>query len=135
MFRGLIDRQAGTFAGASSPTAFQHQAGRSLDLIHRLQLDRKLDNHDGCVNTVAFTPTAEHLVSGSDDLYINVWDWQLGIYLFAHKLIKPRQMSSTVVQAGLHFDSILDTATMSFKHELCLNLQTRPLSPAQLMDR
>lgn len=78
MFRGVLDRQAGSTVGAGNPFAFQQQAGRSLDLIHRLQLDRKLDNHEGCVNTVAFNPTGERLVSGSDDLHINVWDWQLG---------------------------------------------------------
>ena len=78
MFRGVLDRQAGSTVGATTPFAFQQQAGRSLDLIHRLQLDRKLDNHEGCVNTVAFNPTGERLVSSSDDLHVNVWDWQLG---------------------------------------------------------
>lgn len=77
MFRGVLDRQAGSGA-ATSPSAFQQHAGRSLDLIHRLRLDRKLDGHEGCVNTVAFTPSGERLVSGSDDLYINIWDWQTG---------------------------------------------------------
>lgn len=76
MFRGIFDRQAD---GASTPVSFQQQAGRSLSLVHRLRLDRKLANHEGCVNTVAFNPTGERLVSGSDDLHINVWDWQLGM--------------------------------------------------------
>ena len=52
MFRGVLDRQAGSSDGASSPVAFQQQAGRSLSLVHRLRLDRKLANHEGCVNTV-----------------------------------------------------------------------------------
>lgn len=77
MFRGVLDRQAGA-KGSRNPCVFHQQPGRSLDLIHRLQLDRKLDGHEGCVNTVAFTPSGERLVSGSDDLYINVWDWQTG---------------------------------------------------------
>ena len=81
MFRGLIDRQTGSIVGSSGSIAFQQQAGRSLDLIHRLQLDRKLDNHEGCVNTVAFNPSGDRLVSGSDDLHINIWDWQLGALL------------------------------------------------------
>ena len=76
MFRGILDRQAD---GASTPVGFQQQAGRSLSLVHRLRLDRKLANHEGCVNTVAFNPTGERLVSGSDDLHINIWDWQLGM--------------------------------------------------------
>ncbi|KAL3160011.1 hypothetical protein ABBQ38_010398 [Trebouxia sp. C0009 RCD-2024] len=75
MFRGILDRQAD---GASTPIGLQQQAGRSLSLVHRLRLDRKLANHEGCVNTVAFNPTGERLVSGSDDLHINIWDWQLG---------------------------------------------------------
>ncbi len=77
MFRGILDRQAGSGVG-TSPSAFHLKAGRSLDLIHRLQLDRKLDGHEGCVNTVSFTPSGDRLVSGSDDLYINTWDWQTG---------------------------------------------------------
>lgn len=78
IFRGLLDRQAGNTEGANSPVAFQQQAGRSLSLVHRLRLDRKLANHEGCVNTVAFNPSGDRLVSGSDDLHINIWDWQLG---------------------------------------------------------
>ena len=77
MFRGVLDRQAGA-KGSSNPSVFHQQFGRSLDLIDRLQLDRKLDGHEGCVNTVAFTPSGERLVSGSDDLYISIWDWQTG---------------------------------------------------------
>ena len=82
MFRGVLDRQAGSSDGASSPVAFQQQAGRSLSLVHRLRLDRKLANHEGCVNTVAFNPTGDRLVSGSDDLHINIWDWQLGRFWY-----------------------------------------------------
>ena len=96
MFRGVLDRQAGSTVGAGNPFAFQQQAGRSLDLIHRLQLDRKLDNHEGCVNTVAFNPTGERLVSGSDDLHINVWDWQLG----ASGSLLYRLRSCTVIILG-----------------------------------
>ena len=77
MFQSFRDRQAG-LSNASSPVQFQHHFGQSLNLIHRLQLDRKLEGHDGCVNTVAFTPSGEGLVSGSDDLHINIWDWQKG---------------------------------------------------------
>ena len=80
MFRGLLERQAG-FDSSSASTVFHQRACSSVDLIHRLQLDRKLDGHEGCVNTVAFTPDGECLVSGSDDLYINVWNWQTGLHL------------------------------------------------------
>lgn len=77
MFRGVLDRQAGV-GGGSGPSAFNQHFGRSLDLTHRLQLDRKLDKHEGCVNTVSFTQDGEWLVSGSDDLYVNIWNWQTG---------------------------------------------------------
>ena len=80
MFRGVLDRQAGVGDG-SGPSAFNQHFGRSLNLIHRLQLDRKLDKHEGCVNTVSFTQDGERLVSGSDDLYVNIWNWQTGTLL------------------------------------------------------
>ena len=80
MFRDVLERQAGVGSG-SGPSSFNQRFGRSLDLIHRLQLDRKLDKHEGCVNTVSFTHDGQRLVSGSDDLYVNVWNWQTGTLL------------------------------------------------------
>ena len=77
MFRNVLDRQAGS-GNAQPSAAFHQQACGSLGLAHRLKLERKLDGHEGCVNTVAFTANGERLVSGSDDLYINVWNWQTG---------------------------------------------------------
>lgn len=77
MFRDVLERQAGVGSG-SGPSSLDQHFGKSLDLIHRLQLDRKLDKHEGCVNTVSFTQDGERLVSGSDDLYVNVWNWQTG---------------------------------------------------------
>ena len=47
----------------------------STSLVHRLKLDKLLDEHDGCVNTISFNPSGEVLLSGSDDLRIMVWDW------------------------------------------------------------
>ena len=85
MFRGILDRQAD--GANNTPLGYQQQAGRSLSLVHRLRLDRKLANHDGCVNTVAFNPTGERLVSGSDDLHINIWDWQLGMPTHLHPFV------------------------------------------------
>ncbi|KAI3435675.1 hypothetical protein D9Q98_001733 [Chlorella vulgaris] len=53
-------------------------AGWSTTLVKRLRLDRQLAGHDGCVNTVHFSPDGQLLVSGSDDMQIIFWDWQLG---------------------------------------------------------
>lgn len=46
--------------------------------IQRLTLERKLTGHDGCVNTCAFTPDGDFLLSGSDDRLIKLWDWRTG---------------------------------------------------------
>lgn len=53
------------------------------ELIHRLRRERVLGGdagHNGCVNTVSFTPSGETLISGSDDLRLIMWDWQRGEY-------------------------------------------------------
>lgn len=45
------------------------------DLVQRFQQFANLEFHDGCVNTVQFSPSGELLVSGSDDRCIVFWDW------------------------------------------------------------
>lgn len=78
MFRSLHSREAG-ISSVGNSTRFQRDFGRSLELLHRLKLDKKLEGHEGCVNTVAFTPSGDGLVSGSDDLDIKLWNWQTGL--------------------------------------------------------
>lgn len=46
--------------------------------VQRMELQRLLEGHDGCVNTVAFDESGSVLVSGSDDQTIRVWDWERG---------------------------------------------------------
>jgi len=46
------------------------------DLLRRLGLDKKLDKHKGCVNTVSFNADGDILLSGSDDRQVILWDWQ-----------------------------------------------------------
>jgi WD repeat-containing protein 42A len=42
-------------------------------------LQRKLEAHAGCVNTVSFdTEGGDVLISGSDDQQILLWDWERG---------------------------------------------------------
>ena len=89
MFRSLHSREAG-IPSASNSIGFQREFGRSLDLLHRLKLDKRLEGHEGCVNTVAFTPSGDGLVSGSDDLDIKFWNWQTGLHVF-HGSASPRK--------------------------------------------
>lgn len=49
--------------------------------IQRMELQRNLAGHSGCVNTVSFdTESGSTLISGSDDLDIKLWDWETGVY-------------------------------------------------------
>ena len=60
------------------PLSLRSALSASTHLLHRLKLDKLLDAHGGCVNTVHFTPTGDLLLSGSDDLQIILWDWATG---------------------------------------------------------
>lgn len=48
------------------------------DLVLRLELYRRLEHHRGCVNTVSFNADGRILVSGSDDMRVILWDWDIG---------------------------------------------------------
>ena len=60
------------------PPSLPGAMSANTHLLHRLKLDKLLDEHDGCVNTVQFTPSGDLLLSGSDDLQIIIWDWATG---------------------------------------------------------
>ncbi|KAK6118685.1 hypothetical protein DH2020_047598 [Rehmannia glutinosa] len=64
--------------GELSTRNFAHRLAASEDLVLRLDILRKLDNHRGCVNTVSFNAVGDILVSGSDDRRIILWDWETG---------------------------------------------------------
>ncbi|KAF5818625.1 putative transcription factor WD40-like family [Helianthus annuus] len=53
---------------------------RSLQLhssfLRRLSLERELEGHRGCVNTIAWNSSGSLLISGSDDTCINLWSYQ-----------------------------------------------------------
>ncbi|WOL09724.1 DDB1- and CUL4-associated factor 8 isoform X2 [Canna indica] len=70
----LCQRELGGF----SPRAFAHRFGASEDLVMRFGIDRKLENHRGCVNTVSFNADGDILTSGSDDRKVILWDWASG---------------------------------------------------------
>ncbi|XP_071715911.1 protein ALTERED SEED GERMINATION 2 [Rutidosis leptorrhynchoides] len=42
-------------------------------LIRRLSLEKELEGHQGCVNTIAWNSTGSLLISGSDDTHVNIW--------------------------------------------------------------
>lgn len=47
-------------------------------MVERLQLERKLKEHEGCVNCINFSWSGRLLASGSDDLHVVLWDWARG---------------------------------------------------------
>ncbi|GAA0158460.1 ubiquitin-protein ligase [Lithospermum erythrorhizon] len=56
-----------------------HDFSRSLQihssLVRRLSLERELEGHQGCVNTIAWNSKGSLLISGSDDQRINIWEY------------------------------------------------------------
>ena len=48
----------------------------SLSLVRRLELAYKLEEHEGCVNSLHFNASGSLLASGSDDLKVVVWNWE-----------------------------------------------------------
>ncbi|WOK92865.1 DDB1- and CUL4-associated factor 8 [Canna indica] len=64
--------------GVLSPRTFADRARASEDLIFRLGIDRRLNKHQGCVNTVSLNADGNTLISGSDDRMIILWDWEVG---------------------------------------------------------
>lgn len=54
----------------SHPSLFQQRCYGSLRNVQKLELMYKLENHEGCVNSLNFSPDGSLLVSGSDDLKV-----------------------------------------------------------------
>ncbi|XP_053663896.1 DDB1- and CUL4-associated factor 8 [Anopheles marshallii] len=81
--REMYQRQHGvrfhktpTTVGKYDPSQFQKRAYGSVNLVKRLGLLHKLQHHRGCVNCLNFHPSGKLLASGSDDLRINLWNWE-----------------------------------------------------------
>ncbi|KAJ9166500.1 hypothetical protein P3X46_021247 [Hevea brasiliensis] len=57
----------------------RHDINHSLQmhssLIRRLSLEKELEGHQGCVNTIAWNSTGSLLISGSDDSQMNIWSY------------------------------------------------------------
>ncbi|EFN54263.1 hypothetical protein CHLNCDRAFT_135819 [Chlorella variabilis] len=115
MLGRLRQQQIGQGPGVQNPPP-----GWSSTLVKRLRLERTLEGHDGCVNTVHFSPDGQLLVSGSDDMQIFFWDWQLGTRTLAfhsghhnnvfQARIMPHSANSTVVTCAA--DGLVRVATV-----------------------
>ncbi|KAG1663226.1 hypothetical protein FOA52_004427 [Chlamydomonas sp. UWO 241] len=75
--RAMRDREL----NANNPEVVR-RAVSSL-FLHRLKLDKLLDGHSGCVNTLSWTLSGDTLLSGSDDLKIIMWDGATGRQRFS----------------------------------------------------
>jgi WD repeat-containing protein 42A len=80
MYRTVWERD---YDGSLRPGRTRKQVSASLDLLQRMELQRTLQGHDGCVNSCSFDPTGTLLCTGSDDLKICIWDWEAGECLHA----------------------------------------------------
>lgn len=75
MLRALQSRNT---TALERPLTFHRRTSSAIGLVERLELQRLLVQHHGCVNTVSFTPDGRKLISGSDDRQIIFWDWERG---------------------------------------------------------
>ena len=61
-----------------SLTSFKSSFYSLKSHVQRLELERQLKEHEGCVNCINFSHGGELLASGSDDLHVVLWDWAKG---------------------------------------------------------
>lgn len=74
----ILNRQLGNRANIQNNIHFQKRCYGSLHCVQRLELMYKLEQHEGCVNSLNFHPDGSLLASGSDDLKVVLWDWKIG---------------------------------------------------------
>ena len=58
--------------------SFSQRQISSLENVRKLHCVKKLEGHEGCVNSLSFNMSGSRIASGSDDLSVIVWDWQKG---------------------------------------------------------
>ncbi|XP_070191323.1 DDB1- and CUL4-associated factor 6-like isoform X2 [Littorina saxatilis] len=56
--------------GLCSPTKLYNVAKANRDFLQRLRLERRLEVHRGCVNTIAWNESGTSILSGSDDQHL-----------------------------------------------------------------
>ncbi|WIA43907.1 hypothetical protein OEZ86_010313 [Tetradesmus obliquus] len=75
MFNTCYDREL----SGCSERHVRRAISSNVQCLQLMCLQRKLEAHAGCVNTVSFdTEGGDVLISGSDDQKILLWDWQRG---------------------------------------------------------
>lgn len=62
--------------GLESCSTFRDKANASQLLVERLELNKTLDFHLGCVNSLNFNEEGDLIASGSDDCNIAIWNWK-----------------------------------------------------------
>ncbi|TXG73931.1 hypothetical protein EZV62_002510 [Acer yangbiense] len=86
--------------GFSRPRNVARRFSASQILVKQINLYKKLNGHQGCVNTVEFNSTGDLLVSGSDDKRVILWNWATGSKIFSY--------------SSGHLDNIFQTRIMPF---------------------
>lgn len=71
---GLWEREVGRLP----PKRFANAVMASKDFVQSLSIHKRLRKHRGCVNTISFNSSGSLLLSGSDDQYIMLWNWEKG---------------------------------------------------------
>lgn len=71
---GLINNGKRFISGRNNQL-FRTRVCGSLNVVERLELMYKLENHDGCVNSLNFSQDGRLLASGSDDRRVVLWNW------------------------------------------------------------
>lgn len=81
MVRNLIYRQSAIFHNGRryvndlDSNDLIYRINNSIYSVERMALSHKLQKHHGCVNCLNFNKAGNHLVTGSDDLQVIVWNW------------------------------------------------------------
>lgn len=64
--------------GQTSSQSFGQGYYATRQVVERMKLVDALNLHRCCVNCLSFNRTGDMICSGSDDLYIIIWDWAKG---------------------------------------------------------
>ena len=101
--KGLQSREL----GVSVPYLFTRNVTGSLNMVQKFKLERKLEYHAGCVNTLNFNERGDLLASGSDDLNVVLWDWARGMKKFHYESGHTGNVFQVCISIMLHAPIIL----------------------------